>query len=247
MKLSVNINKIATIRNDRVGNNPNLIQVAIDCERFGADGITVHPRPDQRHIRFEDVRALKKVLSKEFNIEGNPSEKTFVDLVMETRPTQVTLVPDASNQLTSNHGWDTVQNRDFLKETVQLFSEAGMRVSIFVDPISEMIIGAKEVGAHRIELYTEAYARTFLSDPHNAREPYVQAAFKAAELGVEVNAGMIWTCIMYLFLRLVFQILRKYLLVTHSFATPYIWGSKIPSRCIKDVCNRGNLHYFYRS
>ncbi|MBK8145584.1 MAG: pyridoxine 5'-phosphate synthase [Bacteroidetes bacterium] len=189
MKLSVNINKIATIRNARGGNNPNLIQVAIDCERFGADGITVHPRPDQRHIRFEDVRALKKVLSKEFNIEGNPSEKTFVDLVMETRPTQVTLVPDASNQLTSNHGWDTVQNRDFLKETVQLFSEAGMRVSIFVDPISEMIIGAKEVGAHRIELYTEAYARTFLSDPHNAREPYVQAAFKAAELGVEVNAG----------------------------------------------------------
>ncbi|MBK7690626.1 MAG: pyridoxine 5'-phosphate synthase [Bacteroidetes bacterium] len=189
MKLSVNINKIATIRNARGGNNPNLIQVAIDCERFGADGITVHPRPDQRHIRFEDVRALKKVLSKEFNIEVNPSEKTFVDLVMETRPTQVTLVPDASNQLTSNHGWDTVQNRDFLKETVQLFSEAGMRVSIFVDPISEMIIGAKEVGAHRIELYTEAYARTFLSDPHNAREPYVQAAFKAAELGVEVNAG----------------------------------------------------------
>ncbi len=189
MKLSVNINKIATIRNARGGNNPNLIQVAIDCERFGADGITVHPRPDQRHIRFEDVRALKKVLSKEFNIEGNPSEKTFVDLVMETRPTQVTLVPDASNQLTSNHGWDTVQNKDFLKETVQLFSEAGMRVSIFVDPISEMIIGAKEVGAHRIELYTEAYASTFALDPQKAREPYIRAAFKAAELGLEVNAG----------------------------------------------------------
>ncbi len=189
MNLSVNINKIATIRNARGGNNPNLIQVAIDCERFGADGITVHPRPDQRHIRYDDVRELKKVLSKEFNIEGNPSEQAFIDLVLETKPTQVTLVPDASNQLTSNHGWDTVRNRDFLKEMVHLFSDKGIRVSIFVDPIIEMILGAKEVGAQRIELYTEAYASAFFADKLKAREPYVQAAFKATELGLEVNAG----------------------------------------------------------
>ena len=189
MKLSVNINKIATIRNARGGNNPDLIQVALDCERFGADGITVHPRPDERHIRYADVRQLKKVLTKEFNIEGNPLEQSFIDLVLETKPTQVTLVPDSATQITSNHGWDTIKNKDFLKEMVQLFSVSGIRVSIFVDPIPEMIVGAKEIEAHRIELYTEQYAKQFLTDKVVAKGPYVQAAVKAAELGIEVNAG----------------------------------------------------------
>lgn len=189
MKLSVNINKIATIRNARGGNNPDLIKAAIDCERFGADGITVHPRPDERHIRYEDVRNLKKVLSKEFNIEGNPLEQSFIDLVMEVKPTQVTLVPDAAQQITSNHGWDTIKSKVFLKEMVQLFSAAGIRVSIFVDPVIEMINGAKEVGSHRIELYTEFYAKNFLSNQVKAIKPYIQAASRATELGIEINAG----------------------------------------------------------
>lgn len=189
MNLSVNINKIATLRNSRGGNNPDLIKAARLCEKFGADGITVHPRPDERHIRYEDVRQLKAVVTTEFNIEGNPREKSFVDLVLEVMPEQVTLVPDETGQLTSNHGWDTKKHKDFLKEMVFVFSVKGIRVSIFVDPSEEMIVHAKDSGTDRVELYTEAYAKNFAHDRENAIRPYVLAAQKAAELGIEVNAG----------------------------------------------------------
>src|SRR5688572_15880900 len=160
-KLSVNINKIATIRNSRGGNIPDLIKAAIDIERFAAQGITVHPRPDERHIRYTDVRELKKVVKTEFNIEGNPKEQKFIDLVLEVKPTQVTLVPDSKGQLTSDHGWDTVRNKEYLKEIISEFKKAGIRVSIFVDPILKMIEGAKETGSDRIELYTEEYAKFY--------------------------------------------------------------------------------------
>ena len=156
-KLSVNINKIATLRNARGGNNPNVVKTALDCERFGAQGITVHPRPDERHIRYRDVYDLKPVLTTEFNIEGNPTPD-FCKMVLDIMPAQVTLVPDAENVLTSNAGWDTVKNRDFLKDIIAQFKEAGIRTSIFVDPVLEMIEGAAETGTDRIELYTEAYA-----------------------------------------------------------------------------------------
>ncbi len=189
MRLSVNINKIATLRNARGGNNPDVIKAAIDCERFGADGITVHPRPDERHIRYEDVRQLKKILKKEFNIEGNPLEQSFIDLVLECMPAQVTLVPDATNQLTSNHGWDTKKNKAFLKETVGLFSSKGIRVSIFIDPDTEMITHAKDTNTDRVELYTEAYAKHFFSDKRSAIENYISAAQKASELNIGLNAG----------------------------------------------------------
>src|SRR4029077_12349688 len=158
-KLSVNINKIATLRNSRGGNNPDVVKAAIDAQRFGADGVTVHPRPDERHIHYDDVREIKKIITTEFNIEGNPTEKKFVDLVLETRPHQVTLVPDALGQLTSDHGWDTVKNKDYLIKTIKVFKDAGIRVSIFVDPVIEMVKGAAETGTDRIELYTEAYAK----------------------------------------------------------------------------------------
>lgn len=157
-KLSVNINKIAVVRNSRGGNLPDVVRAALDCERFGAQGITVHPRPDARHIRYSDVRDLKKVLTTEFNIEGNPIP-SFRELVLEVRPAQVTLVPDAENAITSNAGWNTVKYRDFLREVTAEFQARGIRVSIFVDPVAEMVAGAKECGADRVELYTEAYAR----------------------------------------------------------------------------------------
>lgn len=189
MRLSVNINKIATLRNARGGNNPDLIKVALDCELFGADGITVHPRPDQRHIRYEDVYQLKSKLTTEFNIEGNPREQAFVDLVLATVPDQVTLVPDAESQLTSNHGWDTKTNKEFLREMVALFSSKGIRVSIFVDPVEEILLHAKETGTHRVELYTEFYAKNFLTDKEYAIKDYILAANKATEIGLEVNAG----------------------------------------------------------
>ncbi len=189
IRLSVNINKIATLRNARGGNNPDLLTAALNCERFGADGITVHPRPDERHIRYEDVRALKKELKKELNIEGNPREQSFVDLVLETMPAQVTLVPDAVGQLTSNHGWDTKRHHDFLKETVALFAGKGLRVSIFTDPDEEMILHAKDTGTHRIELYTEAYARLYHQHREQAISQYIKAAQKAAGSGLELNAG----------------------------------------------------------
>ncbi len=189
-KLSVNINKIATLRNARGGNNPDLIKAAQDIERFGADGITVHPRPDERHVRYDDVRKLKKVLQTELNIEGNPVEKKFVQLVLEVMPHQVTLVPDAIGQLTSNHGWDTIQHLHYLRDTIAIFKDSGIRVSIFVDPIEAMIEGAKETGTDRIELYTESYANGFANgEKEKSIEAYVNAAHKARKLNLDINAG----------------------------------------------------------
>ncbi len=189
-RLSVNINKIATLRNSRGGDNPNLVQAAKDCERFGAEGITVHPRPDERHIRYQDVYDLAKIVTTEFNIEGNPKEDKFVDLVLATQPHQVTLVPDGLNQLTSDHGWDTVQEQDYLKAIIAKFKAAGIRVSIFVDPIEKMIQAAATTGTDRIELYTEAYAKIFAAgDKALAVAPYVKAAQIAKELGLGINAG----------------------------------------------------------
>jgi len=188
-KLSVNINKLATLRNSRGGNNPDLLQAAKDIERFGADGITVHPRPDERHIRYQDVFDLKKIISTEFNIEGNPTEAKFVDLVLANMPTQVTLVPDALGQLTSNHGWDTVKHAAYLKEIITVFKNAGIRVSIFVDPDLEMVTAAKATGTDRIELYTESFAKGFKANKEDAIAPYIEAAIKANELGLGINAG----------------------------------------------------------
>ena len=187
-KLSVNINKIAVIRNSRGGNLPDVIGAALNIERFGSEGITVHPRPDGRHIRYDDVRELKKVLSTELNIEGNPID-SFTDLVMEVVPAQVTLVPDAANAITSNAGWNTIEHKAFLEEKIRLFKSAGIRVSVFVDPVVEMVQGAAAVGADRIELYTEAYAAGYEAGREAAIAPYVAAAEEARKLGLEVNAG----------------------------------------------------------
>ena len=188
-KLSVNINKIATLRNSRGGNNPDLVKVALDCERFGAQGITVHPRPDERHIRYQDVFDLKKAIRTEFNIEGNPTEKKFVELVLANKPAQVTLVPDSEGQLTSNHGWDTIKHQEYLKEIIAEFKTAGICVSIFVDPIETMIVAAAKTGTDRIELYTEAYATDFRVNKEAAIKPYIKAANLAIELGMGINAG----------------------------------------------------------
>lgn len=188
-KLSVNINKIATLRNSRGGNNPDVLKAALDIERFGADGITVHPRPDERHIRYSDVRLIKKAIATEFNIEGNCREQKFVDLVLETRPAQVTLVPDELGQITSDHGWNTIKHKDYLTGMINVFRQAGIRVSIFVDPVVEMVEGAAATGTDRIELYTEGYTKQFLINKQKAVEPYVAAAQKAKELGLGLNAG----------------------------------------------------------
>lgn len=188
-KLSVNINKIATIRNSRGGNTPNLIQVAMDAERFGAQGITVHPRPDERHIRYQDVYDLKPLLKTEFNIEGNPKIKKFVDLVLDIKPEQVTLVPDGDNQLTSDHGWDTISNKDYLIDIVSQFKSAGIRTSIFVDPDLKMIEVAKLTGTDRIELYTEEYARLYTSNKEQVIIPFTEASQLASQLGLGLNAG----------------------------------------------------------
>lgn len=188
-KLSVNINKIATLRNSRGGNNPDLVKVALDCEKFGAEGITVHPRPDERHIRYQDTFDLKAVISTEFNIEGNCREQKFIDLVLANKPAQVTLVPDVLGQLTSNHGWDTIKEQTYLKEMVAVFKDAGIRVSLFVDPLVEMVEGALATGTDRIELYTEAYASGFHQNKEKAIAPYILAAKKANELGLGLNAG----------------------------------------------------------
>ena len=187
-QLSVNINKVATLRNARGGNTPDVLQFAKDCERFGAQGITVHPRPDERHIRRSDVYAIKKAIGVEFNIEGYPSAD-FVRLVCEVHPAQVTLVPDSPEQLTSNHGWDTVHNKMLLQTLIQTFHADGIRVSLFVDPLPEMVEGAKKVGADRVELYTGPYAEQFYKDPAAAIEMYRPAAEKARELGLGLNAG----------------------------------------------------------
>jgi pyridoxine 5-phosphate synthase len=188
-KLSVNINKIATLRNSRGGNNPDVVKAAIDVQNFGADGITVHPRPDERHIRYQDVRDIKKIIRTEFNIEGNSKEQKFIDLVLDITPEQVTLVPDELGQLTSDHGWDTIANKDYLKDIIQVFKNKGIRVSIFVDADIKMIEGAAETGADRIELYTEEFAKEFLKGNKAAVNPYVLAAKRAKELGLGINAG----------------------------------------------------------
>jgi len=187
--LSVNINKIATLRNSRGGNNPDLVKTALDIERFGADGITVHPRPDERHIRYRDVPDLKKVITTELNIEGNCTEEKFVQLVLETKPAQVTLVPDALGQITSNHGWNTVEHKDYLIRMIAVFKNAGIRTSIFVDPLIEMVEGAAATGTDRIELYTEEYAREYAAGNRDAVQVYTAAAHKATELKLGINAG----------------------------------------------------------
>ena len=187
-KLSVNVNKIAVIRNSRGGNTPDVVAAALAIERFGGEGITVHPRPDARHIRYSDVRELKKVIKTELNIEGNPIG-SFVDLVLEVVPAQVTLVPDAPDQLTSDHGWDTITNHDFLQDVVRRFKSAGIRVSIFVDPKAEMIDGAKAVGADRVELYTAMYAEDYAKGREEAIAPYLEAAQHAKAIGIGLNAG----------------------------------------------------------
>ena len=187
-KLSVNINKIATLRNSRGGDVPNVVQFAKDVQRFGADGVTIHPRPDERHIRYQDAYDLKPEVYTEFNIEGNPIPK-FVDMVLEIQPTQVTLVPDGEDVLTSNAGWDTLKNTYFLSEVIQEFKNHGIRTSIFLDPVLNQVEGAKETGADRIELYTEAYARQYGLGNLDAVKPYAQCAELAHELGLGVNAG----------------------------------------------------------
>src|SRR4029453_14796566 len=182
-KLSVNINKIATLRNSRGANNPDVVKAAIDVQQFGADGVAVHPRPDERHIRYQDVRMIKKIITTEFNIEGNCREQKFIDLVLEAKLDQVTLVPDTEGQLTSDHGWDTIKNRDYLKETIKIFKNAGIRVSIFVVPDFEMVNGAALTGTDRIELYTEGYARKFAAgDKEGAIRDYISAANRANDL-----------------------------------------------------------------
>jgi pyridoxine 5-phosphate synthase len=188
-KLSVNINKIATLRNSRGGDNPSVLQAAIDCQRFGADGITVHPRPDERHIRYADVRDIMPVITTEFNIEGNPTEDKFVQLVLDVKPQQVTLVPDALNQLTSNHGWNTIKEAKYLREIVAVFKKAGIRVSIFVDPVADLAAAAADTGTDRIELYTESYAQQCKADPAGAIHAYIGAANAAWAKGLGINAG----------------------------------------------------------
>ncbi len=189
-RLSVNINKIATLRNSRGGNNPNLVQVAKDCERFGAEGITVHPRPDERHIRYQDVYDLSAIVTTEFNIEGNPKEEKFVQLVLANKPHQVTLVPDTLGQLTSDHGWDTIKEQSYLHNIITVFKNAGIRVSIFVDPNEKMVEAAASTGTDRIELYTEMYATQFAAGKKElAIAPYIAAAKLAKKIGLGINAG----------------------------------------------------------
>ncbi|QKG79011.1 pyridoxine 5'-phosphate synthase [Tenuifilum thalassicum] len=187
-RLSVNINKIATLRNARGGNIPDVLKAAVDCQRFGAEGITVHPRPDERHIRYQDVRDIRPIITTEFNIEGYPSE-SFIELVLSVVPHQVTLVPDPPDALTSNTGWDTITNKDFLRKIIARFQEHGIRTSIFVNPEPEMIKHAADTGTNRVELYTEPYASNFPNNPEKAIEPFVKAAIAAKEVGLGLNAG----------------------------------------------------------
>ncbi len=188
VRLSVNINKVATIRNARGGNVPDVQKFAVDCERFGADGITIHPRPDERHITYKDVALLRPLVKTEFNIEGNPTED-FIQLVLQNKPEQVTLVPDDPGQLTSDHGWDTKNHASFLRDTIQRFKEAGIRVSIFVDPVPEMVTYAAETLTDRIELYTESFAVQYAVNPEKAAAPFIEAALEAQKLGLGLNAG----------------------------------------------------------
>ena len=188
VRLSVNINKIATLRNARGGSTPDLIKAAVDCQKFGAQGITVHPRPDERHIRYKDVADLRPIVKTEFNIEGNPT-KDFISLVIQNRPEQVTLVPDAPDAITSNAGWDTISNREMLKDVLQEFKSAGIRTSLFIETDAKMIDGAAEVGADRVELYTESYADLYLKSPEQAIAPFIKAAIVASKNNLGVNAG----------------------------------------------------------
>jgi pyridoxine 5-phosphate synthase len=188
-KLSVNINKIATLRNSRGGSKPDVLRAAIDCQKFGADGITVHPRPDERHIRYNDVREIRSIITTEFNVEGNPVEDKFVSLVLEVNPHQVTLVPDSPGQLTSNHGWDTIKQASYLRDVIEVFKKAGIRVSIFIDPVEDMVRAAAETGTDRVELYTEAYAKHFRSGGDQAIAAYISAAMVANNKGLGLNAG----------------------------------------------------------
>lgn len=188
-KLSVNINKIATLRNSRGGNNPDVVKAAIDIQRFGADGITVHPRPDERHIRYADVRAIAPIITTEFNIEGNPKEEKFVQLVLDVKPTQVTLVPDAAGQLTSDHGWDTIGEARYLQDILSVFKKSGIRTSIFVNPDERLLRAAADTGTDRVELYTEAFAKNFAQERGVAIQPYMHAARAAAEVNLGLNAG----------------------------------------------------------
>ena len=187
-RLSVNLNKVALIRNARGGNLPNLLQVALDCEKFGAEGITVHPRPDQRHVRYDDIGPLKQNIQTELNIEGNPTTD-FIELVLEHRPAQCTLVPDAPEALTSDAGWNTLTNKDFLMSVCSFLKASGVRVSLFVDPVAEMIQGAKECGADCVEFYTGPFSKNFSTDPEEAVKNHVQAALLAHSLGLKINAG----------------------------------------------------------
>lgn len=187
-KLSVNINKIATLRNSRGGNMPDLLKVAVDVQTFGAEGITVHPRPDERHIRYKDAMELPSVIETEYNIEGNPIDK-FVELVLKVKPTQVTLVPDATDAITSNSGWDTVKNREFLTEVISEFKRNGIRTSVFVDPQEKMVEGAANTGADRVELYTEGYAKNYKQGDKKCIETYIKAAKEAQRVGLGLNAG----------------------------------------------------------
>lgn len=188
-RLSVNINKFATIRNARGGNKPDIVEAAKDCERFGAQGITIHPRPDERHIRYDDVYALKEVVKTEFNIEGNPKQGRYLDIVLEVKPEQATLVPDAENAITSNSGWDTIKHHDYLVETIDKLKAQGIRTSIFIDPVPELIEAAATTGTDRIELYTESYAKNYLKDPAKAVQDYKIAADIAHQVGLGINAG----------------------------------------------------------
>lgn len=187
-KLSVNVNKIATLRNSRGGNVPDLLKVAVDVQKFGAEGITVHPRPDERHIRYQDVFDLKNIVVTEFNIEGNPIPK-FMDLVLKVKPTQVTLVPDADDAITSNAGWNTVKHKDYLKEVVAEFKRNGIRTSLFVDPVEAMVTAAAETGTDRVELYTEEYAKQYEKGNKKGIDPYLKAALEAQKVGLGLNAG----------------------------------------------------------
>ena len=188
-KLSVNINKFATLRNSRGGNNPDVVKAAMDAQLFGADGVTVHPRPDERHIRYQDVYEIKRIISTEFNIEGNCQEQKFVDLVLDCSPTQVTLVPDSLNQITSNHGWDTIKHKNYLIDIIAVFRKKGIRVSTFVDPVIGMIEGAAATGTDRVELYTEAYAKGYSANREISIQPFIDSAKRAIELNLGLNAG----------------------------------------------------------
>ena len=231
-KLSVNINKIATLRNARGGNLPDVVKAALDCESYGAQGITVHPRPDERHIRYSDVRQLKPVLTTEFNIEGNPIPK-FIDLVLEVVPAQVTLVPDAPDAITSNAGWDTKKNKAFLQEVISRFKEAGIRTSIFVDADEEMIYHARETGTDRVELYTESYASGYAAGREKAIAPFVRAAEAAVEAGLGLNAGHDLNLENLKYFNEISRDSSKYPSDTHLLPMLCTMVCKIPFRCIR--------------